>query len=51
MAPNLTALRHDLNMIFDESLIIYFASGWRVIKANRSFWNVLGTVYICDVKV
>jgi hypothetical protein len=41
MTPNLAASQHDLirDMILDESLIIYFASGWWV---KRSSWNVPG---------
>ena len=38
MAPNLAALQHDLirDMILDESLTIYFASGWRVKRTEAS---------------
>ena len=38
MAPNLAASQDDLirNMILDESLTIYFASGWRVMRTETS---------------
>jgi hypothetical protein len=38
MAPNLSASQHDLirDIILDESLTIYFASGWRVKRTEVS---------------
>ena len=38
MPPNLAASQDDLirDMILDESLTIYFVSGWRVLRAVAS---------------
>ena len=49
MAPNLAASQHDLirDIILDESLTIYFASGWRVKRIEASGIFLMELFGIC----